>query len=112
MTLRVNTMEVDIAQCSESPDSPEYQDRREFEPLLPARSESSPGAPTSLSYRERLLQAAVPNFTAVGIPAALRRFGVLRCYGNVRPDRLPAVLRDKSPNPAMWRQIDGSWMRR
>jgi hypothetical protein len=29
----------------------------------------------------------------------------------VRPDRLPAVLQDKSPNPAMWRQIDGNWIR-
>lgn len=52
-----------------------------------------------------------PGFTAVGIPASLRRFGVLQCYDNVRPDRLPAVLQDRSPNPAMWRQIDGSWTR-
>jgi alpha-ketoglutaric semialdehyde dehydrogenase len=37
-----------------------------------------------------------PGFTAVGIPAAMRRFGRLACYDNVRPHRLPAVLRDKS----------------
>lgn len=54
---------------------------------------------------------AHPGFTAVGIPASLRRFGALQCYDNVRPDRLPAVLQDKSPNPAMWRQIDGNWTR-
>src|SRR5262245_13191071 len=36
-----------------------------------------------------------PGFTAVGIPAALRRFAVLQCFDNVRPHRLPAALRDK-----------------
>jgi 2,5-dioxopentanoate dehydrogenase len=54
---------------------------------------------------------AHPGFTAVGIPTALMRFTALHCYDNVRPDRLPAVLRDTSPNPAMWRQIDGNWTR-
>jgi NADP-dependent aldehyde dehydrogenase len=34
------------------------------------------------------------GFTAVGIPASLRRFAVLQCYDNVRPHRLPAALRD------------------
>jgi len=52
-----------------------------------------------------------PVFTAVGIPASLLRFGALHCYDNVRPDRLPAVFQDKSPNPAMWRRIDGNWVR-
>src|SRR6185312_2207422 len=50
-----------------------------------------------------------PGFTAVGIPAALRRFAALECYDNVRPHRLPAALRDKNPNGKMWRLIDGSW---
>jgi NADP-dependent aldehyde dehydrogenase len=36
-----------------------------------------------------------PGFTAVGIPASLRRFAMLQCYDNVRPHRLPAALRDK-----------------
>ena len=36
-----------------------------------------------------------PGFTAVGIPAAMRRFGRLACYDNVRPHRLPVALRDK-----------------
>lgn len=35
-----------------------------------------------------------PHFTAVGLPAAMRRFTRLACYDNVRPDRLPAILRD------------------
>ncbi|MFU8781005.1 MAG: aldehyde dehydrogenase (NADP(+)) [Kiritimatiellia bacterium] len=34
-----------------------------------------------------------PHFTAVGIPAACRRFTRLACYDNVRPDRLPVALR-------------------
>ena len=50
-----------------------------------------------------------PGFTAVGIPASLRRFAMLECYDNVRSHRLPAWLQDASPNAAMWRSIDGKW---
>lgn len=35
-----------------------------------------------------------PHFTAVGLPAACRRFTRLVCYDNVRPHRLPDLLRD------------------
>jgi NADP-dependent aldehyde dehydrogenase len=49
-----------------------------------------------------------PGFTAVGIPASLRRFGMLCCYDNVREHRLPAALRNKNPNGRMWRLIDGT----
>ncbi|MEX0700733.1 MAG: aldehyde dehydrogenase (NADP(+)) [Planctomycetales bacterium] len=52
-----------------------------------------------------------PGFTAVGIPASLRRFSVLECYDNVRPQRLPAALRDANPNGSMWRLVDGAWTR-
>ena len=48
-----------------------------------------------------------PGFTAVGIPASLRRFGMLCCYDNVRQHRLPAALRDANPNGRMWRLVDG-----
>jgi alpha-ketoglutaric semialdehyde dehydrogenase len=50
-----------------------------------------------------------PGFTAVGIPAALRRFGMLQCFDNVREYRLPPALRDRNPNGAMWRCIDNRW---
>jgi 2,5-dioxopentanoate dehydrogenase len=50
-----------------------------------------------------------PGFTAVGIPAALRRFTALECYDNVRHDRLPPVLQDKNPTGHAWRLIDGQW---
>ncbi|MBW3596052.1 MAG: aldehyde dehydrogenase (NADP(+)) [Planctomycetes bacterium] len=50
-----------------------------------------------------------PGFTAVGIPAALRRFGMLQCFDNVRPSRLPALLQDKNPTGRTWRFIDGQW---
>jgi alpha-ketoglutaric semialdehyde dehydrogenase len=50
-----------------------------------------------------------PGFTAVGIPAALRRFAVLECYDNVRESRLPSILRNQNPNSSTWRFIDGSW---
>jgi alpha-ketoglutaric semialdehyde dehydrogenase len=52
-----------------------------------------------------------PGFTAVGIPASLTRFAALQCYDGVRQDRLPSVLKDKSPNPATWRYIDGAWIK-
>lgn len=50
-----------------------------------------------------------PGFTAVGIPASLRRFAVLQCYDSVRPRRLPAVLRDNNPTGKTWRLVDGAW---
>jgi NADP-dependent aldehyde dehydrogenase len=53
-----------------------------------------------------------PGFTAVGIPASLRRFAQLQCYDNVRAARLPAALQDKSPNGQMWRLVDGQWTQR
>ena len=49
-----------------------------------------------------------PGFTAVGIPAAMRRFAMLACYDNVRPQRLPAILQDSNPTGS-WRLIDGQW---
>ncbi|PQO30789.1 aldehyde dehydrogenase (NADP(+)) [Blastopirellula marina] len=52
---------------------------------------------------------AHPGFTAVGIPAALIRFGMLQCFDNVRAARLPAELQDKNPTGKTWRLIDGVW---
>jgi NADP-dependent aldehyde dehydrogenase len=51
------------------------------------------------------------GFTAVGIPASLRRFGTLRCYDNFRPARLPGILQDANPGGRAWRLIDGAWTR-
>lgn len=50
-----------------------------------------------------------PGFTAVGIPASLRRFAMLQCYDNVRPHRLPPLLQDRNPTANTWRLIDGQW---
>lgn len=50
-----------------------------------------------------------PGFTAVGIPASLRRFAMLQCYDAVRSHRLPPDLRDKNLHPGLWRSIDGQW---
>lgn len=47
------------------------------------------------------------GFTAVGIPASIRRFAGLECYDNVRQPRLPEVLRDKNPHDDLYRDIDG-----
>jgi NADP-dependent aldehyde dehydrogenase len=48
-----------------------------------------------------------PGFTAVGIPASLRRFARLACYDAIRPTRLPAALHDRNPTGNLWRMIDG-----
>ncbi len=48
------------------------------------------------------------GFSAVGIPGALLRFAMLQCYDNVRPERLPAGLRDENPHE-LWRQVDTRW---
>ena len=50
-----------------------------------------------------------PGFTAVGIPASLRRFAMLQCFDHVRPHRLPPLLHDKNPTGRTWRWIDGRW---
>lgn len=50
-----------------------------------------------------------PGFTAVGIPASMRRFAMLQCYDNVREHRLPPELHDANPVPDMWRSVDGVW---
>ncbi len=34
-----------------------------------------------------------PGFTAVGVPAAIRRFAMLQCFDNVREHRLPGVFK-------------------
>lgn len=49
-----------------------------------------------------------PGFTAVGIPAAMTRFAMLQCYDNVRPHRLPEILRDDYSGSAQ-RLVDGTW---
>ena len=49
------------------------------------------------------------GFTAVGIPAAMRRFGALACYDGVRQHRLPAILGNQNPGGRAWRTIDGVW---
>jgi NADP-dependent aldehyde dehydrogenase len=49
-----------------------------------------------------------PAFTAVGIPGAIVRFSMLQCFDDVRPHRLPDILRDANPGD-VWRMIDGQW---
>ena len=49
-----------------------------------------------------------PYFTAVGMPASIRRFSMLQCFDGVRQQRLPLLLQDANPSLA-WRLIDGEW---
>lgn len=50
-----------------------------------------------------------PQFTAVGVPAAMTRFCARVCYDAVRAERLPAELRDQNLAKLIWRSIDGEW---
>jgi NADP-dependent aldehyde dehydrogenase len=52
-----------------------------------------------------------PGFTAVGIPASIRRFTALHCYDNVREPRLPPELRNQN-TLKLWRSVDGEWTQR
>ena len=57
-----------------------------------------------LRYAVRML-VKHPGFTAVGIPASLRRFAMLQCFDQVRQDRLPALLRDEPPHDRVARLV-------
>ena len=65
----------------------------------------------AMNHGGPFLATGHPGFTAVGIPASLRRFAMLESWDNVREARLPAVLRDRNPDGAVWRRIDGEWTR-
>jgi len=41
----------------------------------------------------------------------ITRFAKLECYDAVRPERLPAILRDSIDNPNTWRYVDGAWVK-
>ncbi len=49
-----------------------------------------------------------PGFTAIGIPASLRRFAMLQCYDNVPDHRLPPELQAANPL-GLQRSVDGTW---
>jgi alpha-ketoglutaric semialdehyde dehydrogenase len=52
-----------------------------------------------------------PGSTSVGIPTSIARFAKLDCYDSVRPERLPAILKDTIANPNTWRSINGAWIK-
>jgi 2,5-dioxopentanoate dehydrogenase len=50
-----------------------------------------------------------PGFSAVGFPAAIKRFAAIKCFDNVPESRLPDVLKNKNLVPNTWRLVDGEW---
>jgi 2,5-dioxopentanoate dehydrogenase len=52
-----------------------------------------------------------PGSTSVGIPTSIHRFARLECYDAVRPERLPAILKDTIANPTTWRSVNGTWVK-
>jgi len=47
----------------------------------------------------------------VGTGGRLNAYGALQAYDNVRPARLPALLRDENPGGRAWRLVDGEYTR-
>lgn len=90
---------------------------QELEPLLRAKvgrllNDKMPtgvAVSTAMNHGGPFPATGHPGFTAVGIPASLRRFAALHCYDNVRAERLPPVLQNKNPTGQTWRLIDGIW---
>ncbi len=50
-----------------------------------------------------------PVFTAVGIPASIRRFTRLESYDAVRPRAASSGAARHEPTGKLWREIDGVW---
>ena len=96
-------------------DSDEPRDR--LAPILPGRVGRllNDKMPTGVAVSPAMVHGGPypatghPGFTAVGIPASLIRFGKLTCFDNVRPQRLPELLRDQNPTGQTWRLVDLQW---
>lgn len=103
-----------IYSAGDGRDDPIYD---ELEPLLRARvgrllNDKMPtgvAVSPAMNHGGPFPATGHPGFTAVGIPASLRRFGALECYDQVRAHRLPPALQDKNPNGNLWRFVDGQW---
>ena len=108
------TLTGSIYSHTDADDEPAY---RQLAPLLRSRVGRllNDKMPTGVAVSPAMMHGGPypssghPGFTAVGIPASLRRFAALQCFDNVRPGRLPAELADVNPTGRMWRTIDGAW---
>ncbi len=114
----VDSLEGNLTGCiysdSDGDDDPLYDQlaprlRRKVGRLLNDKMPTGVAVSPAMNHGGPYPATGHPGFTAVGIPAALRRFTALECYDNVRPHRLPPALRNKNPSAAMWRLVDGNW---
>jgi 2,5-dioxopentanoate dehydrogenase len=83
--------------------------RRKVGRLLNDRMPTGVAVSSAMNHGGPFPATGHPGFTAVGFPPAILRFAALHCYDHVRPERLPAELRDLNPTGTMWRLIDGRW---
>ncbi|MEN6309976.1 MAG: aldehyde dehydrogenase family protein, partial [Acidobacteriota bacterium] len=98
-------------------DDPAYAElepvlRRKVGRLLNDRMPTGVAVSPAMNHGGPFPATGHPGFTSVGMPAAMLRFAALHCYDHVRPERLPAELRDANPTGKTWRLIDGEWTRR
>jgi len=83
--------------------------RRKVGRLLNDKMPTGVAVSTAMNHGGPYPATGHPGFTAVGLPASMRRFAALHCYDGVRESRLPPALRNKSPNGRVWRYIDGAF---
>jgi NADP-dependent aldehyde dehydrogenase len=104
-----------IYSCTRGADDNDYAQiapylRRKVGRLLNDKMPTGVAVSPAMNHGGPFPASGHPGFTAVGIPASLRRFACLQCYDNVRPERLPPLLANRNPGNA-WRLIDGNWSR-
>lgn len=114
----INSLEGNLTGCIYSHSAGE--DDAEYEVLAPALQQKvgrvlNDKMPTGVAVSEAMNHGGPfpssghPGFTAVGMPTAIRRFAALKCFDNVRQQRLPELLKDQSPADNVWRLVDGNW---
>lgn len=114
----INALEGNLTGCIYSdPAGTDDSDYEQLEPLLRNKvgriiNDKMPtgvAISNAMNHGGPFPSSGHPGFTAVGLPAAIKRFGALKCFDNVRPHRLPDILADNNPSANIWRLIDGEW---
>ena len=88
-----------IYSAKDDRDEPAYQDvapvlRTKVGRLLNDKMPTGVAVSPAMNHGGPFPATGHPHFTAVGLPAAMRRFTRLACYDAVRPHRLPTVLQE------------------
>ncbi|WP_444996810.1 aldehyde dehydrogenase (NADP(+)) [Aliikangiella sp. IMCC44359] len=114
----IQTLEGNLTGCiyshSEGKDDTAYQQiepalRQKVGRILNDKMPTGVAVSAAMNHGGPFPAAGHPGFTAVGLPASIKRFAALKCYDGVREHRLPPVLANANPTGDVWRLIDGVW---